>query len=226
MKNYLILILSFFFITFNISSAHVEHYKNIKLLKYDLYLNNKKIGSHTFEFNKKKNLFNVSGYGNFKVNKLGVVLMDYKTRSEEIYKNGQLIKYTSTTQQNDKNKFANIKIQNKKFIIDGSSFKGQTENNIPIGNWWNHQIVNNSKQISPISGSINKQKVTFLGKKELIMNGKNYKALHFHFMSDDAKPAKKKKINIQIWYDAQSLIWIKASYDKLGKWEYRLSSVQ
>ena len=120
----------------------------------------------------------------------------------------------------------NIKIHNKKFIIDGSSFKGQTENNIPIGNWWNHQIVNNSKQISPISGSINKQKVTFLGKKELIMNGKNYKALHFHFMSDDAKPAKKKKINIQIWYDAQSLIWIKASYDKLGKWEYRLSSVQ
>ena len=34
------------------------------------------------------------GIGNFIVNKLGVQLMDYKTESEEVYKNNQIIKFT------------------------------------------------------------------------------------------------------------------------------------
>ena len=36
----------------------------------------------------------------------------------------------------------------------------------------------------------------------------------------------KKKINIKIWYDSDSLIWLKASYEKLGKWEYQLAEIK
>ena len=112
--------------------------------------------------------------------------------------------------------------EKNKLYVDGSSYKGETENTSMIGSWWNHEIVKNSKQISPISGRIIKQKVKFLGKKIISINGKNYNALHFHFLSDDSKPAKKKKLNMHVWYDSKTLLWIKASYDKLGKWEYRL----
>ena len=113
-----------------------------------------------------------------------------------------------------------------KFIIDGSSYKGDAAKNMKIGTWWNHEIVKNSKQISPISGRIIKQKVKFLGKKNISINGKNYNALHFHFLSDDDKPPKKKKLNMHVWYDSKKLLWIKASYDKLGRWEYRLMEVR
>ena len=27
---------------------------------------------------------------------------------------------------------------------------------------------------------------------------------------------------MKVWYDAKTLLWIKASYEKLGTWEYRL----
>ena len=47
------------------------------------------------------------------------------------------------------------------FLIDGSSFKGEIDNNFIIGSWWNHEIIKNSKQISPISGRVINQKVIF-----------------------------------------------------------------
>ena len=113
MKKYSILILILFIFSINFASGHVSHYKKIKFLKYGLFLNDKLIGKHTFNFKNEGNLFYVNSKGDFKVNKLGVVLMNYKTESEEVYEDGQLIKYNSKTTQNDKNKFANIVLSKK-----------------------------------------------------------------------------------------------------------------
>ena len=227
MKKYSLLILIILLFSFNYASSHVDHYKKVKFLKYGLFFNDKLIGNHFFSFKKDGNLFYVSSNGNFKIDKLGVVLMNYKTESEEVYKNSQLIKYSSKTTQNDKKRFANIILNKKnKLYIDGSSFKGETDNKSIVGSWWNHEIVKNSKQISPISGRVIKQKVKFLGKENILINGKKYNALHFHFFSDDDKPPKKKKLNMHVWYDSKTLLWVKASYDKIGKWEYRLIEVR
>jgi len=227
MKKYSILVFIILFFTINLASSHVSHYKKVKFLKYGLFFNNKLIGNHIFNFKEEGNLFYVNSKGNFKVDKLGVVLMDYKTESEEVYKSGQLIKYNSKTFQNDKEKFAKVILKEKnKLYVEGSSYKGETESTSMIGSWWNHEIVKNSKQISPISGRIIKQKVKFLGKENISVNNKNYNALHFHFLSDDNKPANKKKLNMHVWYDSETLLWIKASYDKIGKWEYRLTEVR
>ena len=227
MKKYSILISIILFFTINLALSHVSHYKNVKFLKYGLFFNNKLIGNHVFNFKKEGDLFYVNSKGNFKIDKLGVVLMDYKTESEEVYKNDQLIKYSSKTFQNNKEKFAKVVLKKKnKLYVEGSSYKGETDNKSMIGSWWNHEIVKNSKQISPISGRIIKQKVRFLGKKDISINGNSYNALHFHFLSDDSKPAKKKKLNMHVWYDSKTFLWIKASYDKLGRWEYRLTEVR
>ena len=195
MKKYSILILVVSLFIFSLASSHVAHYKKVKFLKYELFLNDKLIGTHDFNFKEDGDLFYVMSKGSFKVDKLGVVLMDYKTESEEVYKNGQLIRFNSKTNQNEKEKFAKVILNEKnKFYINGSSFKGESEKTISLASWWNHEIVKNSKQISPISGRIINQKVKFLGKKNILINGNNYNALHFHFLSDDNKPAEKKKI--------------------------------
>ena len=223
MKKYSVLILVVFLFTFNFASGHVFHYKKVKFLKYGLFLNNELIGSHIFNFKQDEDFFYVKSKGDFKIDKFGVVLMDYKTESEEVYKNGQLVKFNSKTNQNEKEKFAKVILNEKnKLYIDGSSYKGETENTSLVGSWWNHEIVKNSKQISPISGRIINQKVRFLGKQNILINEKKYNALQFHFLSDDNKPANKKKLNIHVWYDSETLLWIKATYNKLGKWEYRL----
>ena len=72
----------FFLIPISSVFSHVEHYKSLKFLKYGLYFNDKLIGYHSFEFNKKGDLLYVRGKGNFVVNKLGVSLFEFKTDSK------------------------------------------------------------------------------------------------------------------------------------------------
>ena len=150
--------------------------------------------------------------------------MKYQTNTEEIYENGQLLEFKSKTTQNDKKKYVNLKFDKNEnvFEVDGSSFKGKTDVSSIIGSWWNHEIIKKDKQISAVSGRIIPQKVKFLGKKKIKLNNKEYNSLHLHFFSDDNKPMEKKKINLNVWYDSETLIWLKMSYNKLGHWEYRL----
>ena len=226
MRIYISLVI---FVIFTLSSnvySHVQHYKNLKFLKYGLYFNDKFIGNHTFKFEQKGEFLYVYGTGNFNVNKLGVTLFDFKTVSEEVFNKNKLVKYTSKTIQNEKEKFSNVQAKKNKLLIDGSSFKGEAEKDLLVGTWWNHEIIKFSKQISPISGRLLPQKVTFLGKKDVKINNRSYKTLHFNFLSDDELPIDKKKLNINIYYDEKSLLWLKSSYQKFGEWEYRLIEAQ
>ena len=98
--------------------------------------------------------------------------------------------------------------------------------NYLLGTWWNHSIVESEAQISAVSGRIIKQKVTFLGKENLKIGDKTYKTLHFNFSSVDKKLAKDKKLNTDVWYEEDTLNWVKATFKKKGNWEYRLVIIE
>ncbi len=204
------------------SKAHVSHYENLNRIEFDIYRNNKHIGQHVFSFKKIDDQLAVESEINFKIKKFGVVLYSYHVKGTEYYKDEKLIKFNSKTNQNGKEKFANIKLENDELIIDGSSYKGKAPTDYLLGTWWNHSIVKAEAQISAVSGRIIKQKVTFLGKETVKIGDKTYETLHFNFSSTDKKLDKKKKLNTDVWYDEKTLNWIKASFNKKGKWEYRL----
>ena len=111
------------------------------------------------------------------------------------------------------------------YIIEGSSYKGKASKDYILGTWWNHSIVKAKAQISAVSGRIIHQKVNFIGKEQIKINNKTYSTLHFQFVSTDKKLSKDKKLNTHVWYDEETLNWVKASFDKKGKWEYRLISI-
>ena len=226
MKKLFILINILIIISVSNAFSHAQHYAKIKYLKYNLFLNDELIGYHTFHFKSKNELLFVKGEGYFKVSKLGIDLIKYFTNSDEVYKENQLVEFNSNTKQNDKIKYVKVKLNKNTLNIDGSSFKGETDSTTLTSSWWNHEIVKKKKQISSISGRIIDQKVNFLGKKKINIDKKDYNTLKFHIFSNDNKPMNEKKINIKIWYDLDSLIWLKASYEKLGKWEYQLAEIK
>ena len=113
-----------------------------------------------------------------------------------------------------------------KFIINGSSFKGEANTDNIIGNWWNSKILNSNSQISPLSGSIKKQSVQLLKREKIAINGKNYEALRFKLKSTDESLPDDKKLNFDIWMEPNKGIIIKVSYERMGKWEYRLKRIK
>ena len=90
----------------------------------------------------------------------------------------------------------------------------------------NHSIVEANAQISAVSGRIIKQKVTFLGKETIKLGEESFDTLHFNFSSTDKKLDKDKKLNTDVWYDEKTLNWVKASFNKKGKWEYQLVLIE
>ena len=223
MKRLSILIVFFLIINIEVF-AHVNHYKKYNYLEYELFRNNKLIGYHKYNFERNKDFLKVKSYVEFNISKLGVNLYSYEAISEESYKNDKFFEFSSKTNQNKKKKYVNIKFDeiNSKLIVDGSSYKGDADKDFIVGTWWNHEIIKAKAQISAISGRIIHQKVTFLGKERLNINGKTYEALRFNFSSSDKNLPEKKKLNTDIWYDEKTNLWLKASFDKTGHWEYRL----
>ena len=114
----------------------------------------------------------------------------------------------------------------KKFIIDGSSYKGEASLDCIIGNWWNHKIFQSTKQISPLSGSIKEQIVTFVGKEKINIDNKEYLTEHFKLKSKNQNLPDDKKLNFDIWYNPENNLIIKVSYSKMGNWEYRLKNFE
>ena len=207
------------------TNAHVQHYDNLNRIEFDIYRNNKYIGKHIFSFTKTDDQLAVKSEINFEIKKLGIVFYKYHVIGTEIYKDGELVKFSSKTDQNGKLKYVNLTLENDEFLIDGSSYKGKAPQEYLLGTWWNHSITKAKAQISAVSGRIIKQKVTFLGKETINLGGKKYNTLHFNFSSTDKKLNKDKRLNTHVWYDEKTLYWVKASFKKKGKWEYKLISI-
>ena len=215
-------IIIFFLILPIATEAHVQHYDNLNRIEFDIFRNDKHIGKHIFSFKKSNDELSVESEINFKIKKLGVVLYRYHVKGTEYFKEDKLVKFNSKTNQNGKKKYVNIELENEELVIDGSSFKGKVPTDYLLGTWWNHSIVNAEAQISAVSGRIIKQRVTFLGKEDIEIGNNTYKTLHFNFSSTDNKLGKDKKLNTDVWYEEKTLNWIKASFNKSGRWEYKL----
>ena len=161
------------------TNAHVQHYKDLKSIKFDIYRNGTHIGAHIFSFKKSGDELAIKSEIKFEIKKFGIVFYKYYAEGIEIYKDNKLIKFNSTTDQNGKLKYANIEINNNNYIIDGSAYKGEVPLEFLIGTWWNHDIVEAPAQISAVSGRIIKQKVKFLA-KEIVKFGEKQVTCLWH----------------------------------------------
>ena len=219
-----IIVILFLFIYPTNSIAHIGHYIKYNKIEMEIFRNGELIGYNHYFFNRNGAETIVTNQIKFTIKLLGATVFQIEGYSEEKYLKGQLVSYNSKTLQNDKKKFVNLTFnqKSKKFDIKGSSYNGEALADNVIGNWWNHKILLASSQISPISGSIKDQVVTFLGKEKIDLYGKVYDVDHFTLKSKDMSIPKDKRLDFDIWYDRKNLMILKVSYSRMGNWEYKL----
>jgi len=226
MKKYIYIF--FLFIFASQANAHTSHYAGIKVINLEIFRDGEIIGYSNYFFEHGNNAIEVKNYTQFKVKLFGIVVFSISSEGHEKYKNDKLIYFKSTTFQNDKEKYVNLNYDQSKnkFIIEGSSYTGEANTDCIIGNWWNHKILEADKQISPLSGSIKEQVITFIGKENIELYGKNYLVDHYKLKSKNQDLPDDKKLDFDIWLDKKNNLILKISYTKMGKWEYRLKSFE
>ena len=226
MKKILLLI---FLITYPFNGvAHMAHYNKFNKIEMEILKDGKVIGYNYYFFKKDKNETIVTNQIKFEVKLLGATIFKIEGYGEEKYVKDKLISFNSKTKQNKKEKFVNLRFneQTNEFDIQGSSYSGKASIDNVVGNWWSHKILQATSQISPISGSIKEQIVTFVGKEKLDLYGKSYDVEHFKLTSKDMSIPKDKRLNFDIWFDKKSALILKVAYSRLGNWEYRVKNYE
>ena len=226
MKKFIVIL--FLMLFSSISMAHMAHYNKYNKIEMEIFRNGELIGYNYYFFTRKSDETIVTNQIKFSVKLLGTTIFQVEGYGEEKYLKDQLISYVSKTLQNDKEKFVDLIFdkKNNRFNIKGSSYNGEASINNFIGNWWNHKVLQSDSQISPISGSIKKQVVTFVGKEKINQYGKTYVIDHFTLKSKDMSLPKDKRLNFDIWYDQDSSRIIRVTYSRMGNWEYRLKNIE
>ena len=186
------------------------------------------IGYNYYFFDKDKDETTVTNQIKFTVKIFGATVFEIEGYGEEKYIKDKLISFNSKTRQNNKDKFVNLKLDEQKneFDIKGSSYSGKASTDNVIGNWWSHKILQTNSQISPISGSIKEQIVTFIGKEKLELYGKTYDVEHFKITSKDMSIPKDKQLNFDVWLEKENALILKVTYSRMGNWEYRVKNYE
>ena len=220
---YILLLIIFVFKAYSYADSN-----DIKKIEMEVFRNGEVIGYSNYFFDQKDNIIIIKNNTKFKVELFGVSVFSISSETVETYENDELIYFKSKTFQNDKEKYVNLNYDQslKKLIIDGSSYKGEASTDCIIGNWWNHKILKANCQISPLSGSIKDQIVTFLGKENISLYGKNYLVHHYKLKSKDENMPDNKKLDFDIWFNSENNLILKVAYSKMGDWEYRLKNFE
>ena len=207
-----------------IKTSFSEDIVNLNYIEMEVLRNGDVIGFSNYKFSKENGFLKVENETKFKVDILGVNIFKINSLGTEIYKNNNLVSFESETFQNKKIKYVNLKLSEDKtqYLINGSSYKGYAALDNVIGNWWNYKILQTDTQISPLSGSIKKQQVNFIGDELLEILGRKINANKFSLKSKNQNIAEDKKLDFIVWMDPNTNIILKVSYERMGSWEYKL----
>jgi hypothetical protein len=222
MLRFLIFFLSYILFP-TIANTHVQHYKNLQRIEFDIYRNNDLVGYHKVNVKKKgDNTKEIITDILIEVKILGIKVHTYKSYGVETYKNEELIEFKSKTQDGSDNDYCNIKK-----ISDGKySFDGMTENKKYIYEltekfypalWWNHDSLLNNNYVLGQGCRNLKTKITFLNKETKKINDKN-EVVNFYNIKGD-------NLDINIGYTEKDLKWVDMKFTLKGDWEYKLKNL-
>jgi hypothetical protein len=206
----------------------MAHYNKFNKIEMEILRDGEVIGYNYYFFKKDGENTTVTNQLKFTVKLFGATIFEVESFGEEKYIEDKLISFNSKTRQNKKDKYVQLKLNENEneYDIKGSSYTGSASLENIIGNWWSHKILQTNTQISPISGSIKEQVVTFIGKEKIELYGKTYDVEHFKLTSKDMSIPKDKRLNFDIWYDKKNALILKVAYSRMGNWEYRVKKFE
>ena len=206
----------------------MAHYNKFNKVEMEILKDGEVIGYNYYFFKKDGDKTTVTNQIKFTVKLFGATIFEIEGYGEEKYIKDKLISFNSKTQQNKKDKYVKLKLNEEKneYDIKGSSYTGSASIENVIGNWWSHKILQTNSQISPISGSIKEQVVTFIGKEKIELYGKTHEVEHFKLTSKDMSIPKDKRLNFDIWFDKKNALILKVAYNRMGNWEYKVKKFE
>jgi hypothetical protein len=210
----------FISLCFSIESfAHTGHYVKLKALKFELLRDQQSVGYHDILFEWKGDELIVKNIIEFKIKILGIPFYQYSSQGTERYhRNGDLISFNSSTNENGEKKFCNIEKKIQNYKIDGTKFKGEVNADFAIAAYWTHEILTKKKLVSGITCRMIEVDINYLKEETIKINNQSIVATVFDIKGKD--------LNTQVWFDKKDRYLLHQVLNKNGIWDYKLKEIK
>lgn len=160
---------------------------------FDVLLNNKSIGTHTFEVNKKNNITYVNTNARFDVKILFLNVYSYQHSNSETWKNNCLYQLNASTNDNGSQYSVTVSSVEDSTIVSANTERTNFPGCIRSYAYWNPGLLDNQKLLNPQTGEILPAKLNELGTEKVSIGDRNIEANRFRLLTD--------KDSIDLWYD-------------------------
>ena len=168
-------------------------------LTYHIMWRGKPIGSQKIHARQDGAEVRISHRSHAKVSFLFVDALSLEHKSDEVWRDNELIELTSETVHNNVRTQVNGRRVGDEFIIESAEGKHAAQPGVAtLDSFWLVSAVRHDWLIDPRQGAVMSRKKESLGRKEMEVDGKKYDVEGYHVTSGD--------LRVELWYDGDFLL--------------------
>lgn len=161
-------------------------------LNFTVYRDGSEIGTHKIEIRRDGGDTRVHVATDVAVKMAFITLYKFEHVGDEIWRNGQLVRIESKTDDDGTDKWLKGSLNGKGLEIKGSAKKYVADPAIIPASLWNPAIVKQAKLLNSLDGSTMKVQTTFVGKETVKVHGKAVPARHYSITGE---------LERELWFD-------------------------
>lgn len=161
---------------------------------FDVYLDDKKVGSHLFEVREVDGVREVQSEAQFKVTILKIPAYRYEHSSEERWQGNCLTDLSASTNANGKRLHVLGEQHAEAFQIDNGNERAQLPECVMTFAYWNPSFLAEPQLLNPQTGEYLDVSVEKTGEEELLVRGEAVKAKRV--------TVKAKGVDVTLWYSS------------------------
>ena len=185
---------------------------NAKVWDFDVYLDNRKIGSHTFTLSEDNQMLSRA---KFKVSVLFINAYSYDHTSKEQWSGDCLSSINADTVEDKTETKVSGSLRDETFNVKNGDQSQTLPSCVMTFAYWNPKTLTQSKLLNPQNAEYLTTNIKEVGNESILVKGNKIEAKRYKLLAiADAKPrlnnnkkAAKAKLDIDLWYD-QNNNWV------------------
>ena len=165
-------------------------------LDFDVFLNEKKIGTHYFELQSEDGIYEVKSVANFKYTVFFIPAYRYQHNNNEVWQDNCLMEFNARTNANGKEIEVSGSQDGEVFRLAGDADESQLPECIMTFAYWNPDFLSQRQLLNQQTGEYVDVQIEQLGTESLEVRGEAVTANRFKLTSPDAQ--------LTLWYSAEN----------------------
>jgi hypothetical protein len=171
---------------------------------FDILRNGTPIGTNTIEIDRQDDTTTVKIATNIAVTVMFIEAYRYEHTCTEIWKAGQLVSFSSRTNDNGTKHAIEVTPKQDKLSIEVNGKRSEVPKTVAPASLWTKAVINQPELFEPANGKRLQVKVKDLGEEAVSVNGVTRKARHYKLTDKSGKNFER-----DLWFEGDTLVRMK-----------------